>query len=134
QEKEASPTGTSKDNPKILSFRRELEAIAQKHLGTISENNSTSTPSVNSGSEPVNSGELDLTQHVDPADSDKPELDIFHKSETGIFDEASYDEEGVVTNFNNLPTEIEVQAIQEELLPFKLQQVWVLVDLPHGMK
>ncbi|GJU87026.1 hypothetical protein Tco_1294572 [Tanacetum coccineum] len=27
-----------------------------------------------------------------------------------------------------------VQAMQEELLLFKLQQVWVLVDLPHGMK
>ncbi|GJU55111.1 hypothetical protein Tco_1228825 [Tanacetum coccineum] len=27
-----------------------------------------------------------------------------------------------------------VQVMQEELLQFKLQQVWVLVDLPHGMK
>ncbi|GJR53631.1 putative ribonuclease H-like domain-containing protein [Tanacetum coccineum] len=37
-----------------------------------------------------------------------PELEIFHKSETGIFDEASYDEEGVVTDFNSLPTVIKV--------------------------
>ncbi|GKE74522.1 hypothetical protein Tco_1536563 [Tanacetum coccineum] len=102
QEKEASSTGTSEDNPKILAFRRELEAIAQKHLGTVPENNSTSTLSVNSGSEPVNTGKLD------PDDSPMPELEIFHKSETGIFDEASYDEEGVVTDFNSLPTEIEV--------------------------
>ncbi|GJT16213.1 ribonuclease H-like domain-containing protein [Tanacetum coccineum] len=102
QEKEASSTGTSEDNPKILAFRRELEEIAQKHLGTVPENNSTSTLSVNSGSEPVNTGELD------PDDSPMPELEIFHKSETGIFDEASYDEEGVVTDFNSLPTEIEV--------------------------
>ncbi|GJT74189.1 putative ribonuclease H-like domain-containing protein [Tanacetum coccineum] len=210
QEKEASSTDTSEDNPKILAFRRELEEIALKHLGTVSENNSTSTPSVNSGSEPVNTGRLD------PDDSPMPELKIFHKSETGIFDEASYDEEGVITDFNSLPTEIEVsptptlrihnihpksqilgdpksavqtrskvqqksgahalfsyiqkqqrnnhkdqhhclfacflsqeepkkiskalqddswvQAMQEELLQFKLQQVWVLVDLPHGMK
>ncbi|GJT80697.1 putative ribonuclease H-like domain-containing protein [Tanacetum coccineum] len=78
-----------------------------------------------------------------------PKLEIFHKPETGIFNEASYDEEGVITDFNSLPTEIEeepkkiaealqddswVQAMQEELLQFKLQQVWVLVDLPHGMK
>ncbi|GJR03133.1 putative ribonuclease H-like domain-containing protein [Tanacetum coccineum] len=35
-------------------------------------------------------------------------LEIFHKPETGIFDEASYDEEGVITDFNSLPTEIEV--------------------------
>ncbi|GJS49403.1 hypothetical protein Tco_0599524 [Tanacetum coccineum] len=54
QEKEAYSTDTSEDNSKILAFRRELEEIALKHLGTVSENNSTSTPSVNSGSEPVN--------------------------------------------------------------------------------
>ncbi|GKD47140.1 hypothetical protein Tco_1271785, partial [Tanacetum coccineum] len=88
----ASSTGTSKDNPKILAFRGELEAIA----------NTTSTLSVNSGSEPVNTGKLD------PNDSPMPELEIFHKSETVILDEASYDGEGVVTDFNSLPTEIEV--------------------------
>ncbi|GJW77151.1 putative ribonuclease H-like domain-containing protein [Tanacetum coccineum] len=143
------------------------------------------TPSVNTGSQTVNTSRLDLD------DSPMPELEIFHKSETGIFDEASYDEEGVITDFNSLPTEIEVsptptlrihniqpksqilgdpksvvqtrskvqtksgahallkepkkivealqddswvQAMQEELLQFKLQQVWVLVDLPHRMK
>ncbi|GJZ23132.1 hypothetical protein Tco_0560591 [Tanacetum coccineum] len=102
QEKKASSTDTSEDNPKILAFRRELEEIALKHLGTVSENNSTSTPSVNTGSESVNTGRLD------PDDSPMPELEIFHKSETGIFDEASYDEEGVITDFNSLPTEIEV--------------------------
>ncbi|GJY04078.1 putative ribonuclease H-like domain-containing protein [Tanacetum coccineum] len=210
EEKKASSTDTSEDNPKILAFRRELEEIALKHLGTVSENNSTSTPSVNTGSQTVNTGRLD------PDDSPMPELEIFHKSETGIFDEASYDEEGVITDFNSLPTEIEVsptptlrihnihpksqilgdpksavqtrsrvqqksgahalfsyiqkqqrnnhkdqqhclfacflsqeepkkivealqddswvQAMQEELLQFKLQQVWVLVDLPHRMK
>ncbi|GJY10440.1 putative ribonuclease H-like domain-containing protein [Tanacetum coccineum] len=99
QEKEASST---EDNPKIIVFRGELEEIAQKHLGTVPENNSTNTLSVNSGNEPVNTGRLD------PDDSPMLELEIFHKSETGIFDEASYDEEGVVTDFNSLPTEIEV--------------------------
>ncbi|GKE79743.1 putative ribonuclease H-like domain-containing protein, partial [Tanacetum coccineum] len=86
---------------KILAFKGELEEIAQKYLGTVPENNSTNTPLVNSGSEPVNTGELD------PDDTPMPELEIFHKSKIGIFDEASYDEEGVV---------------------------WVLVDLPQGMK
>ncbi|GJT14031.1 copia protein [Tanacetum coccineum] len=66
------------------------------------KNTITSTPSVNTGSEPVNTGSFD------PDDSPMPELEIFHKSETGIFDEASYDEEGVITDFNSLPTEIEV--------------------------
>ncbi|GJU14757.1 putative ribonuclease H-like domain-containing protein [Tanacetum coccineum] len=208
--KEDSSTDSLEDNPKIQAFRRELEEIALKHLGTVPENNTTSTPSVNTGSQTVNTGRLDHD------DSLMPELKIFHKPETGIFDEASYDEEGVITDFNSLPTEIEVsptptlrihsihpksqilgdpksavqtrskvqnksgahallshiqkqqrnnhkdqqhclfacflsqeepkkiaealqddswvQAMQEELLQFKLQQVWVLVDLPHGMK
>ncbi|GJX10399.1 putative ribonuclease H-like domain-containing protein [Tanacetum coccineum] len=80
QEKEASSTDTSEDNPKILAFRRELEEIALKNLGKVSGNNSTSTPSVNTGSESINTGRLD------PDDSSMPELEIFH----------------------NLPTEIEV--------------------------
>ncbi|GJT42289.1 putative ribonuclease H-like domain-containing protein [Tanacetum coccineum] len=174
QEKKATSTDTSEDNPKILAFRRELEEIALKHLVNVSENTTTSTPLVNTGNEPVNPGSFDLD------DSPMLELEIFHKSDTGIFDEASYNEEGVITDFNSLPTEIEVsptptlriynihpksqilgdpksdvqtrskeepkkiskalqddswvQAIQEELLQFKLQQVLVLVDLPHGMK
>ncbi|GJR29637.1 putative ribonuclease H-like domain-containing protein [Tanacetum coccineum] len=52
--------------------------------------------------ESVNTSRLDLN------DSPMLELEIFHKSETGIFDEASYDKEGVITDFNSLPTEIEV--------------------------
>ncbi|GJT11761.1 putative ribonuclease H-like domain-containing protein [Tanacetum coccineum] len=102
QGKKVTSTDTLEDNPKIQAFRRELEEVALKHLGTVPENNSISTPSVNTGSQTVNSGRLDLD------DSPMPELEIFHKSETGIFDEASYDEEGVITDFNSLPTEIEV--------------------------
>ncbi|GJS90351.1 putative ribonuclease H-like domain-containing protein [Tanacetum coccineum] len=170
---------SANDNPKIQAFRRELEQIALKHLGTVPENNSTSTPSVNTGSQTVNTGRLDHD------DSPMPELEIFHKSETGIFDEASYNEAGVITDFTSLPTEIEVsptptlrihnihpksqilgdpksavqtrskvqqnqssaflnsEALQDDIgfhdharrsLQFKLQKVWVLVDLPHGMK
>ncbi|GJS13968.1 putative ribonuclease H-like domain-containing protein [Tanacetum coccineum] len=210
KEKKDSSTDSLEDNPKIQAFRRELEEIALKHLGTVPKNNTTSTPSVNTGSQIVNTGRLDHD------DSLMPELEIFHKPETGIFNEASYDEEGVITDFNSLLIEIEVsptpilrihsihpksqilgdpksavqtrskvqnksgahallshiqkqqrnnhkdqqhclfacflsqeepkkiaealqddswvQAMQEELLQFKLQQVWVLVDLPHGMK
>ncbi|GJV75550.1 hypothetical protein Tco_1507134 [Tanacetum coccineum] len=117
QENKASSTDTSEDNPKILALRRELEEIALKHLGTVSENNSTSTPSVNTGSESVNIGRFD------PDDSPMPELEIFHKSETGIFDEASYDEEGVITDFNSLPTEIEDKYVAEILKKFDLVNV-----------
>ncbi|GKF47052.1 hypothetical protein Tco_0136854, partial [Tanacetum coccineum] len=102
KEKKDSSTDSLEDNPKIQAFRRELEEIALKHLGTVPKNNTTSTPSVNTGSQTVNTGMLDHD------DSSMPELEIFHMSETGIFDEASYDEEGVITDFNSLPTEIEV--------------------------
>ncbi|GKF85301.1 hypothetical protein Tco_0250199, partial [Tanacetum coccineum] len=81
---------------------RELEEIDLKHLGKVSKNTSTSTPSVNTSRESVNTGSFD------PDDSPMPELEIFYKSETGIFDKASYDEEGVITDFNSLPIEIEV--------------------------
>ncbi|GJR37495.1 ribonuclease H-like domain-containing protein [Tanacetum coccineum] len=48
------------------------------------------------------------TGRLDHDDSSMPELEIFYKSETRIFDEASYDEDGVITDFNSLPIEIEV--------------------------
>ncbi|GJX06380.1 putative ribonuclease H-like domain-containing protein [Tanacetum coccineum] len=49
KEKKDSSTDSLEDNPKIQAFRRELEEIALKHLGTVPENNTTSTPSVNTG-------------------------------------------------------------------------------------
>ncbi|GJV21123.1 putative ribonuclease H-like domain-containing protein [Tanacetum coccineum] len=59
------------------------------------------------GSKRVNTGRA-LTHD----DSLMPELKIFHKPEIVIFDEASYDEEGVITDFNSLPTEIEQSTEQ----------------------
>ncbi|GJS58718.1 putative ribonuclease H-like domain-containing protein [Tanacetum coccineum] len=216
QKKRASPAEPSEVVPDILTFRRELEAIAHKHLGAVPDNNITSTPLIHTGSGAVNTGKVDATQQDAQDDSDMPELEIFHKPQDGIFDKASYDAEGVVHNFNNLPMEVAVsptptlrihnihpqsqilsdpkssvqtqskvkihsrahalmsyiqeqqrnnhkdqqhclfacflsqeepkkvadalqdsswvEAMQEELLQFKLQQVWVLVDLPHGVK
>ncbi|GJS43250.1 putative ribonuclease H-like domain-containing protein [Tanacetum coccineum] len=52
-------------------------------LESIEKNTSTSTPSVNTCSKSNNTGSFD------PDDSPMAELEIFHKSETGIFDEAS---------------------------------------------
>ncbi|GJY37821.1 putative ribonuclease H-like domain-containing protein [Tanacetum coccineum] len=51
------------------------------------------------------------TQHADQDDSDMPELTIFNKPQKGIFDEASYDDEGMVHDFNNLPIEVAVSPI-----------------------
>ncbi|GJU21643.1 putative ribonuclease H-like domain-containing protein [Tanacetum coccineum] len=184
QEKEAYSTGILEDTPEILAFRKELDKLAQKHLREVPKNKATSTNSVNSGS-----GQ-DNTQPANQDDLDMPELTIFNKPHKGIFVEASYDDEGTVHDFNNLPTEVAgspiptlkihnihpqsqilgdpkssmqtrskvqqhsgayalekpkkisealkddslVEAMQEELLQFRLQQVWILVDLPHGAK
>ncbi|GJV91016.1 putative ribonuclease H-like domain-containing protein [Tanacetum coccineum] len=105
QEKEAFSTGISEDTPEILAFRRDLDQLAQKHLREVTTDKATSTNSVNSGSEPVN------TQPAAQDDSDMPELTIFNKPQKGIFDEASYDEQGMVHDFNNLPTEVAVSPI-----------------------
>nr|GEX10913.1 putative ribonuclease H-like domain-containing protein [Tanacetum cinerariifolium] len=52
---------------------------------------------------------------------------------------------GEESNFNNLETSITrvhqalkdpswIEAMQEDLLQFKMQKVWILVDLPHGKR
>ncbi|GKF48698.1 retrovirus-related pol polyprotein from transposon TNT 1-94 [Tanacetum coccineum] len=56
-------------------------------------------------------GKFDASQHADPDDSDMPELEIFNRPKQGIFDAASYNEEGMVTDFNNLPIEVAVSPI-----------------------
>ncbi|GJU33434.1 putative ribonuclease H-like domain-containing protein [Tanacetum coccineum] len=84
---------------------RELDELAQKYLRKVPKNKATSNTSVNSGSSLVN------TQHADQDDSDMPELTIFNKPQKGIFYEASYDDEGMVHDFNNLPTEVAVSPI-----------------------
>ncbi|GKF65381.1 hypothetical protein Tco_0191898, partial [Tanacetum coccineum] len=82
-----------------------MDELALKHFREVSKNKATSTNSVNSGS-----GQ-DNTQPADQDDSDMPELIIFNKPQKGIFDEASYDDEGMVHDFNNLPTEVAVSPI-----------------------
>lgn len=200
---------TSPQNDDTQDLRKE----ADSHLDTAPEITTTSTNFVNTGSE---SEKLDFTSQADLNKPVIPEPTISDVPDEGLFTEASYDEEGVITEFNNLPTEVDVspvptlrihnvhpqsqilgnpksavqtrrqvqqqlgshalisfiqkqqrnnykdqqhclfacflsqkeptkvsdalddeswvEAMQEELLQFKLQKVWVLVDLPHGSK
>nr|GEV60805.1 putative ribonuclease H-like domain-containing protein [Tanacetum cinerariifolium] len=75
-------------------------------------------------------------------DPDMPELEDIIYSDDDI-------DVGVEADFNNLETSITeepkrvhqalndpswIEAMQEELLQFKMQKVWVLVDLPHGKR
>ncbi|GKA89069.1 ribonuclease H-like domain-containing protein [Tanacetum coccineum] len=52
-----------------------------------------------------------------------------------IFDFSRNDEDdGAMADMNNLDTTIQIEAMQEELLQFKLQDVWTLVYLPNGKR
>nr|GFB61565.1 putative reverse transcriptase, RNA-dependent DNA polymerase [Tanacetum cinerariifolium] len=97
--------------------------------------NTLSTP-VNNASTPVKTASL--SRNVNAA-----------VPNNRIFTSASYDVEGAVADFTNLETFVNIEpkktsqaledeswvdAMQEELLQFKTQQVWILVDLPFGKK
>ncbi|GJY96507.1 putative ribonuclease H-like domain-containing protein [Tanacetum coccineum] len=228
--RQPSSTPISKSAEDIMTFRNELDALALKHLGPVPTTVSTSTNPVNTGSINLNTAfeevNTDNTEAISPSadheeevfsdadDDEMPEIRIYDKSSEGIFEKASYDDEGIISDFNNLPDEVDVptnptlrihnahpqsqilgdpntpvqtrsslkkiteahalvsyiqanqrsnhkdqqhclfacflsqfeprkvsealedgswvEAMQEELLQFKLQQVWVLVDLPIG--
>ncbi|GJR16558.1 putative ribonuclease H-like domain-containing protein [Tanacetum coccineum] len=129
-----------------------MEAIAQKHLGTVPENNSTSTLSVNSSSEPVNSSSEPVnTGELDPNDSAMLELEIFYnkvQQKSGAHALISYLQQQQRNNhkdqqhclfacflsqeepkkiFDALQDNNWVQAMQEELLQFKLDERGVVV-------
>ncbi|GJU92622.1 putative ribonuclease H-like domain-containing protein [Tanacetum coccineum] len=157
----------------------------------------SSTNLVNTVSIPVSTNSphegLSLSDPTNPEEDDSeipPLEDIYQNSTDGIFTTSSYDDEGVVADFTNLETVVNVSpiptsrihsshpsalilrdptsavqtrsklnnsfgayafnepkkisealedeswvdAMQEELLQFKIQKVWVLVDLPYGKK
>ncbi|GJS64404.1 putative ribonuclease H-like domain-containing protein [Tanacetum coccineum] len=111
-----------------------------------------STNTVNIASTPVStassSGGLSYTDltNTNQNDSQIPFLeDIYDNPNDGIFTNASYDDEGAVADFTNLETIVNkisealgdeswVDVMQEELLQFKIQKVWILIDLPYGKK
>nr|GFB01766.1 putative ribonuclease H-like domain-containing protein [Tanacetum cinerariifolium] len=101
-----------------------------------------------------------------PDDPSMPHLeDIYASPSKGIFTDSSYDDKGMITDFNNLETTVNVnptpitrihtihpktQILGDPLLAvqtrskvnknfeahalFKIQKVWILVDLPFGKK
>ncbi|GJX31986.1 putative ribonuclease H-like domain-containing protein [Tanacetum coccineum] len=178
KEKKDSSTDSLEDNPKIQAFRRELEEIALKHLGTVPENNTTSTPSVNTSSQTVNTGVItdfnSLPTEIEVSPTPTLRIHSIHpksqilgdpksavqtrskvQNKSGAHALLSHIQKQQRNNHKDqqhclfacflsqeepkkiaeaLQDDSWVQAMQEELLQFKLQQVWVLVDLPHGMK
>ncbi|GKB61701.1 ribonuclease H-like domain-containing protein [Tanacetum coccineum] len=98
--------------------------------------NATSTNEVN-----VVSGKTSIELPFDP---NMPALEDY-----SIFDLSSNNDDDAVADMNNLDTTIQeepskvihalkdpswIEAMQEELLQFKLQEVWTLLDLPNGKR
>ncbi|GJR87960.1 hypothetical protein Tco_0211971 [Tanacetum coccineum] len=119
------------DNPKIQAFRRELEAIALKHLGKVPENNTYSYPSLLI---------LVVKQLIAGKgihdDSLMPELVIFHKHETGIFEMDSYVEGGVSTYLNEGDWHLKVvyRNKRDERCVVVEEQASLVAQGTHGKK
>ncbi|GKF52973.1 hypothetical protein Tco_0159883, partial [Tanacetum coccineum] len=142
------------------ALRKEFAQDTEDLLLQAGAAKASSTNTVNTASTPVStastSGGLSYTDlsNSDQDDSEIPALEeSYDNPNDGIFTNASYDDEGAVADFTNLETVVNfkqeakfkqsavhpstliiVDAMQEELLQFKIQKVWILVDLPYGKK
>ncbi|GJZ04159.1 ribonuclease H-like domain-containing protein [Tanacetum coccineum] len=96
--KQPSSTPISKSADDIMTFRKELDALALKHLGPVPATAPTSTNPVNTGSDNLNTGFEEVTPGNIEAIS------------PSIFEKASYDDDGIITDFNNLPDEVDVST------------------------
>ncbi|GJV96138.1 putative ribonuclease H-like domain-containing protein [Tanacetum coccineum] len=96
--KKPSSTPISKSADDIMTFRKELDALAIKHLGPVPAPAPTSTNPVNTGSENLNTVFEEVTpgniEAISPSDDNE--------------EEASYDDDGIISDFNNLPDEVDV--------------------------
>nr|GEX95674.1 copia protein [Tanacetum cinerariifolium] len=148
---------------KTYDVRKEFQAQCNSQLLQQKVTRSSSTNSITTVSTPVNTSSTINTASasrtfIPPHDPLMLELeDTAEIQTTGIFGNA-YDEDDLETNihsyvdesvravadYNNmepstvitqaLNDERWVEAMQEELLQFKIQKVWTLVDLPNGKK
>nr|GEU29714.1 hypothetical protein [Tanacetum cinerariifolium] len=146
---------------RIKRQEKEADDATETLRKTFAKINTASTP-VNTASTLVNIASLsrnvsaaepcypDLSTYANQDDSQIPSLeDIYEVPNDGIFTSATYDDDGVVADFTNLESTMNIEpkkisqaledkswvdAMQEELLEFKTQQVWILVDLPFRKK
>nr|GEW25545.1 ribonuclease H-like domain-containing protein [Tanacetum cinerariifolium] len=118
------------------------------------KNINTAGPNINTTNANDNTGSLNINTVSPPVNTATPTYADYHSDplmldlvDTGIFNDAYDDrDEGAEADYNNLETmepkkvtqalddESWVEAMQEELLQFKLLNVWTLLDLPHGKR
>ncbi|GKD08795.1 retrovirus-related pol polyprotein from transposon TNT 1-94, partial [Tanacetum coccineum] len=110
---------------------KEGERDDQKKDADVNSTNSVYnvSSSVNTvGSSFVNADGSTFVNAVDlPDDPNMPPLeDIVYSDDD--------EDVGVEADMNNLDAFMSIEAMQDELLQFKLQKVWTLVDLPNGKR
>ncbi|GKE76976.1 putative ribonuclease H-like domain-containing protein, partial [Tanacetum coccineum] len=133
-------------NDAAEALRKEFTQATEDLLLQAGAARATSTNKVNTVSPPDSTARVFNTggpSYSDQDDSQIPDLeDMYENSSHEIFTNASYDDEGAVADFTNLETTVNkisealedeswVDAMQEELLQFKIQKVWILVDSPY---
>ncbi|GJX17308.1 hypothetical protein Tco_0218140 [Tanacetum coccineum] len=90
------------------SKKEEILTELQQEKKAFSTDTSEDNPKIQALEETVYTGRLEID------DSPMPELEIFHKSKTGIFDEASYDESCNNTHGDQVPLTKEEEAYRLE--------------------
>nr|GEW57696.1 retrotransposon protein, putative, Ty1-copia subclass [Tanacetum cinerariifolium] len=137
----------NQERPNAESSTKTVNTVGPS-INTTNASDNTSSLNINIVSPPVNIATPTYADY--PIDPLMPDLE-----DTRIFDDAYDDrDEGAKADYNNLETVISVspipsthmepkkvthalddeswvEAMQEELLQFKLLNVWTLVDLPH---
>nr|GEX17820.1 putative ribonuclease H-like domain-containing protein [Tanacetum cinerariifolium] len=103
-----------------------LQAGASRSSSTNYVN--TASTLVNTASTPVNTASIPVYT-ASPSRNITSLEDIYEVPNDEIFAHASYDDEGAVADFINLES-----TVNEELLQFKTQPVWILVELPFRKK
>ncbi|GKD05176.1 putative ribonuclease H-like domain-containing protein, partial [Tanacetum coccineum] len=128
---EAKNEGEKHNKDTAEALRKEFAQDAEDLFLQAGAARATSTNTVNTVRTPISttspsnvfSAGGSALNNNDQDDSQIPALkDIYNNPSDGIFTNASYDDEGAV------------DAMQEELLQFKIQKVWILVDLPYRKK
>ncbi|GKA22903.1 retrovirus-related pol polyprotein from transposon TNT 1-94 [Tanacetum coccineum] len=91
--KQPSSTPISKSADDIMTFRKELDALALKHLGPVLQQH-------------LHNADHEEEVFSDADDDEMLEIRIYDKSSEGIFEKASYDDDGIITDFNTLPDKV----------------------------
>nr|GFC32314.1 retrovirus-related Pol polyprotein from transposon TNT 1-94 [Tanacetum cinerariifolium] len=116
---------------RVFNSRTRFRDLNEEFAECINNSNNE----VNAAGSSVSAAELNFTNSTNdfsaagPSNAAMPNLeDLSHNA----------DDVGVEADINNMESIILdpswIEAMQEELLQFKMQKVWILVDLPYGKR